>query len=139
MLDPGMAERAAAAPPGPPAVTRTPVSRGSVVYESMPDETAYGTQGAEQQPMQARSAPSGSTASAGTRLPSADELVAAGIPTLNLDLHVYSTSPSERLVFVNSRKYREGDALQEGPLVRQITPSGAVLEYNGRDYLLTSR
>jgi general secretion pathway protein B len=115
-----------------------PASRGSVVYESMPDETAYGTQGAAQQPTQARPAPTGSAANSGTRLPSADELVAAGIPTLNVDLHVYSTTPSERMVFVNSRKYREGDTLQEGPLVRQITPSGAVLEYNGRDYLLTS-
>jgi hypothetical protein len=27
--------------------------------------------------------------------------------------------------------------MQEGPVVRQITPAGAVIEYQGRSYLLT--
>ena len=73
-------------------------------------------------------------------LPTADELTAAGgAPALNLDLHVYATNAAERMAFINGRKYREGDTLQEGPVVRQITPAGAVLEYNGRMYLLTNR
>jgi hypothetical protein len=72
-------------------------------------------------------------------LPSADDLAGAGVPPLNLDLHVFSTVPAERLIFVNSHKYREGDTLQEGPVVRQITPAGAVLQYNGRDYLLSNK
>ena len=58
--------------------------------------------------------------SAGPKLPTADEVTAAGgVPALNLDLHVYSTKPAERMVFVNSRKYREGDTLQEGPVVQR--------------------
>jgi len=68
-----------------------------------------------------------------------DELTTSGsVPALNLDLHVYSTTPAERLVFINSHKYREGDTLPEGPRVRQITTNGVILTYNGRDYLLTS-
>lgn len=134
MLDPTMAERAAAAPPGPPAVMRTPTTRGSVVYESLPDSATVGGPPPAPQPATNRQA-----ATTGAGLPSADELAAAGVPALNLDLHVFSTVPGERLIFVNSHKYREGDTMQEGPVVRQITPAGAVLEYNGRDYLLSNK
>ncbi len=132
-LDPQMAAQAAAVPAGPAAVTRVPTSRGSVVYESLPDSATVG--GAES--YTSPPGPSRQPAGAGSGLPSADQLTATGVPVLNLDLHVYATLPKERLVFVNSRKYREGDTLQEGPVVSQITPSGVVLEYQGRSYLLT--
>jgi general secretion pathway protein B len=132
-LDPQMAAQAAAAPPGPPAVTRTPSSRGSVVYESLPESATVGGPQYTPQPGASRPAHDG-----GSGLPPADQLSASGaVPALNLDLHVYSTTPAERLVFINSHKYREGDTMQEGPVVRQITPAGAVIEYQGRSYLLT--
>jgi general secretion pathway protein B len=132
-LDPQMAAQAAAVPPGPPAVTRTPSSRGSVVYEALPESATVG--GPQYTPPSGGNRPA---ADGGSGLPSADQLSASGaVPALNLDLHVYSTTPAERLVFINSRKYREGDTMQEGPVVRQITPAGAVIEYNGRSYLLT--
>jgi general secretion pathway protein B len=133
VLDPQMSADASAPPPGPPAVTRAPAGRGSVVYESLP---ASATVGAQQyaDPPQAR----GGSQSAGSKLPTADEVTAAGgVPALNLDLHVYSTKPAERMVFVNSHKYREGDTLQEGPVVQQITPDGAILEFRGRKFLLS--
>jgi general secretion pathway protein B len=132
-LDPQMAAQAAAVPSGPPAVTRTPSSRGSVVYESLPDSATVGGPQYTPRPGGNRPAQDG-----GSGLPSADQLSASGaVPALNLDLHVYSTTPAERLVFINSHKYREGDTMQEGPVVRQITPAGAVIEYQGRSYLLT--
>jgi hypothetical protein len=132
-LDPQMAAQAAAVPSGPPAVTRTPSSRGSVVYEALPDSATVG--GPQYTPQAGTSRP---THDGGSGLPPADQLSASGaVPALNLDLHVYSTTPAERLVFINSHKYREGDTMQEGPVVRQITPAGAVIEYQGRSYLLT--
>ncbi len=131
-LDPQMAAQAAEVPDGPAAVRRAPTSRGSVVYESLPDSA---TVGSEQYTPPAST--SRQPASTGPGLPSADQLAATGIPALNLDLHVYATVPAERLVFINSRKYREGETLQEGPVVSQITPSGVVLGYQGRSYLLT--
>ena len=133
MLDPQMAADAAAPPAGPPAVTRAPSGRGSVVYESLPASAAVGGQ-QYSAPPQART----SSQSAGPKLPTADEVTAAGgVPALNLDLHVYSTKPNERMVFVNSRKYREGDTLQEGPVVQTITPDGAILEFRGSRFLLS--
>jgi general secretion pathway protein B len=132
-LDPQMAAQAAAVPSGPPAVTRAPSSRGSVVYESLPDSATVGGPQYTPQPGASRPAHDG-----GSGLPPADQLSGSGaVPALNLDLHVYSTTPAERLVFINSHKYREGDTMQEGPVVRQITPAGAVIEYQGRSYLLT--
>jgi general secretion pathway protein B len=134
-LDPQLVAHAAAAPAGPPAVTRTPAGRGSVVYESLPDSATVGGP----QHDGSASAPSGARApEAGPKLPTADELSAAGgVPALNLELHVYSTKPAERMVFVNSRKYREGDTLQEGPVVREIIPSGVILEFRGNRFLLS--
>ena len=133
MLDAQMAADAAAPPAGPPAVTRAPNGRGSVVYESLPASAAVGAQ-QYAAPPQSRTA----SQSAGPKLPTADEVTAAGgVPALNLDLHVYSTRPTERMVFVNSRKYREGDTLQEGPVVQTITPDGAILEFRGSRFLLS--
>jgi len=133
MLDPLLAEDAADPPAGPPAVTRAPSGRGSVVYESLPASAAVGAQ-QYAAPPQTRTA----SQSAGPKLPTADEVTAAGgVPALNLDLHVYSTKPDERMVFVNSRKYREGDTLQEGPVVQSITPDGAILEFRGSRFLLS--
>ena len=49
-----------------------------------------------------------------------------------------STQPQQRFIFVNSRKYKEGDTLAEGPLVEQITPDGAVLNFRGSRFKLSN-
>jgi general secretion pathway protein B len=133
-LDPRMAAAAAAAPPGPPAVMRAaPVKPGSVIYESLPDSAALGggAQSSSQRPAQAASARANA-------LPPVDELYATGaVQPLNLDLHVWSTKPSERMVFINSHKYHEGDSIQDGLVVSEITSGGVVLDYRGRSYMLS--
>ena len=58
------------------------------------------------------------------------------LPDLHLDIHVYSEQPDERFIFVNMSKYREHARLAEGPVVREITPEGVVLEYLGNGFLL---
>ena len=134
--DPEFLAGAASVPEGPPAVTSTTPGRGSVVYESLPDSAVAGgppAVAAMPRPAQGAGTPSGPS------MPSADELASAGVPQLNLDLHVYTARPAERLVFINSHKYREGDTLAEGPVVQQITPRGVVLEYGGRTYLLAQQ
>lgn len=70
-------------------------------------------------------------------LPTADALIAGGtsLPDLHLDIHVYSSNPAERFVFVNMRKYQEGQVLTEGPTVERITPEGAILNQQGLRYL----
>ncbi len=58
------------------------------------------------------------------------------LPELNLELHVYSPTASERFVFINASKYEEGQTLAEGPLLGAITRDGAVLMHQGQSLLL---
>jgi general secretion pathway protein B len=104
--------------------------RGSVVYAPIPEASdAPYTNVAPEAPAAAE--PQG--------LPTADEIAGqGGLPALHLDLHVYAATPAQRFVFVNSRKYREGDTLQEGPVVEQITRDGAVLMFRGHRFRLSS-
>jgi len=55
---------------------------------------------------------------------------------LHLDIHVYSSEPADRFVFVNMTKYKERATLDEGPVVMEITPDGVILEYLGTGFLL---
>ena len=72
-------------------------------------------------------------------LPAMQELQLRGLialPELNLDVHVYSEADGERFVFVNMKKYREGERLREGPLLESITPLGIILRHNGQRFIL---
>lgn len=71
-------------------------------------------------------------------LPTPAVLAASGaaLPELHLDIHVYSAKPAERFVFVNMRKYTEGQALKEGPTLERITADGAILNHRGLRFLL---
>jgi general secretion pathway protein B len=127
---PGMeyeaAARAAAPPPGPPAVVAEPRRGGTVVYESLPEVDAM-----------THSEPARPAGSASRNMPTADEVAASsGLPELRLELHVYSTRPQERFVFINSAKYREGDKTPEGATIEEITPDGVVMSARGNRFLL---
>jgi hypothetical protein len=72
-------------------------------------------------------------------LPTMNEAILAGIvtiPPLHLDIHVFSESSAERFVFINMAKYREGETLEEGPTLEQITDAGVVLNHQGNRFLL---
>ena len=71
-------------------------------------------------------------------LPSAAALAAEGIvvPAIRLELHRYREQPRDRFVFINGRKYVEGERLAEGPQLVSIVPTGAVLAQAGRRFLL---
>jgi general secretion pathway protein B len=127
---PGMeyeaAARAAAPPPGPPAVVAAPRRGGTVVYESLPDVDAMTPAG-----------PARPAGSPSRNMPTADEVAASsGLPELRLELHVYSTRPQERFVFINAAKYREGDTTPEGAAIEEITPDGVVMSARGNRFLL---
>jgi len=49
---------------------------------------------------------------------------------LEINVHSYSENPAECLVFINMRKLKVGDAIgEDGPVLKQITPEGAVIDY----------
>ena len=72
-------------------------------------------------------------------LPSLQQLVLNGdleIPPLRMDMHVYSAEASQRFVFINMVKYREGERLKEGPQVESIDSAGVILSHQGRRFTL---
>jgi general secretion pathway protein B len=73
-------------------------------------------------------------------LPTLAELMfnnAISLPPLHLDIHVYSTEPAERFVFINLSRYNEGEKLSEGPAVVSINKLGVVLRHQGQEFLVT--
>lgn len=72
--------------------------------------------------------------------PTMMELIVAGsiLPELALELHVYSSTASERFVRINSASYREGEVLAEGPRVLSITADGVILDYRDQSFLLSA-
>ena len=72
------------------------------------------------------------------RLPTINDVAVQGasLPELHLDIHVYAAQPAERFVFLNNRKYREGDETPEGTKIERITRDGVVLSHRGVRFLL---
>jgi general secretion pathway protein B len=78
-------------------------------------------------------------ASDAMNLPSMQQLVSIGqlsLSPLHVDIHVYAGQPEKRFIFINMNKYREGDLLDEGPTVDEITETGVILSHQGNRFTL---
>ena len=70
-------------------------------------------------------------------LPNLGQLRATGLVSvaeLRIDMHVYSDDAAKRFVFVNMKKYREGERLIEGPIIEEITPDGVIMVQQGNRF-----
>jgi len=54
-------------------------------------------------------------------------------------VHVFSDQPQKSFVLINMRKYREGEKLQEGPQLDEITPEGVILSFSGQRFRLQAQ
>lgn len=115
---------AAAVPEGPPLVRQI----DPPAVTPLPSSAVF----------EARTAANARDAAYDETLPTINDLAASGttLPELHLDIHVHSQNPRERFVFVNMRKYLEGETLKEGPSVERITNEGVVLNQRGLRFLL---
>jgi len=127
----------AALPPAPGPAARNAVSAPPAATLSEPAANPEDYAPAEEAP------PSGSLGRVkrGTDagVPLYQQLAAAPasrLPQLRLDLLAYAERAADRWVLINMHKLREGDSL-EGVQVERITPEGAVLSYQGSQFLLT--
>ena len=62
--------------------------------------------------------------------------IPAGAPPLRLEVLVYSERAADRFVFINGRKFIEGQPVDEGVVLERIQSDSAVLSYQGRRFLL---
>ena len=53
------------------------------------------------------------------------------VQAIPISAHIYSSKPAERMVIINGRAVREGDALPSGAIVEQITPDGISVSFQG--------
>jgi hypothetical protein len=61
---------------------------------------------------------------------------AGGAPELHIDMHAYARDPKDRFVYINKRKYTEGQLLKEGHRIAEITADGVVLLHQGQQFKL---
>lgn len=120
---------AATVPAGPPMVRQ--IQAPSVA--PLPSGAVFEAQQAANAPAAGQGALVGNET-----LPTLEDLTLKGtnLPDLHLDIHVNSQKPSERFVFVNMKKYLEGEVLREGPTVERITSEGVILNQRGLRFLL---
>ncbi|MBI4291001.1 MAG: general secretion pathway protein GspB [Betaproteobacteria bacterium] len=57
------------------------------------------------------------------------------LPTMSIAVHAYSSNPKDRLVSINNRMLREGDSVQPGLGLEQITPDGMIFSYKGYRFI----
>ena len=141
---PAATTSAAAARELPPPIGRPPLVRqlaGEVAPADpgldVPDPAA--TRRLPTEPAPAAGAPLAIAGNTEAGVPTLHELptsVAAALPALHLDLHVFSDDRAQRFVIVNGQRLREGGQLREGLAVVRITPLGAILDYRGNRFLL---
>ena len=58
------------------------------------------------------------------------------LPDMNLDIHVYGESAADRFVFIDMKKLQEGDTLETGASLEEITPGGVIMNYRGTRFML---
>lgn len=129
-----------APPPEPVQQVQAP---GGVIYEAPPPREAPEPPPAYLLPeaeAPSYAAPQGQAVSTSEALPLPLAMLppqaTAGLPPLTLELHVYSPDPTQRAVFINGRRYLEGDTINEGAELVSISSEGAILNYRGQRFLL---
>ena len=90
-----------------------------------------------EQPLTAESSPVTLVPDTST-IPSMSDLLSYGvqIPGLTLELHVFSPSPADRFVFINSSKYLEGENITEETNIIEITEEGVIIAHETQLFLL---
>lgn len=61
----------------------------------------------------------------------------ADFPPLSIEVLVYDADPAKRWIMVDTRRYREGETLSEGPRIAEIRADGVVFEHRGQRALVT--
>ena len=56
------------------------------------------------------------------------------LPSFLLTVHLYDAEPAKRLVIIDGRRLRQGDATRSGILVEEIFPDGVALAFEGHRF-----
>jgi len=56
------------------------------------------------------------------------------VPTMTINVFVYSERVKERFVIINMAKYKTGDKIENGPVLEAIRPNSLVLRFEGQRF-----
>jgi general secretion pathway protein B len=76
--------------------------------------------------------PAGAAANGDGRIEEVDELpedIRNTLPAMTFSFHVFSSNPQQRTIIINNRRMREGDEINAGLVLQQITEDGVILLY----------
>jgi len=76
-----------------------------------------------------------------TNLPTLSELpseVLASLPAINISAHTYADDAAKRMVIINDKVMHEMRHVSAALLLREITPTGVILAYNGIAFSMTA-
>jgi general secretion pathway protein B len=145
--EPPAAVAAAPPPPSPPQPERTPAVPKRAEAARVPSvalaPVAPRVEPRQPKPADARAEPTARPApvkpaspttgpASGDMSPGSQEV----IQRMKLQVVVYSDIPAQRLVFIDNRKYVEGQSIDSKVLVESIMPDGAILIYQGQRFKL---
>lgn len=60
-----------------------------------------------------------------------DDSIRLQLPTITVSAHVYSSNPAQRSIVINNEFLEEGEYIMDGLALYEITPDGAILNYQG--------
>ena len=60
-------------------------------------------------------------------------------PNVTLQVLVYSETPTQRMVFIDGRRYAEGDAIDGETVLERINADGVVVKYRGQRFVIAER
>lgn len=69
-------------------------------------------------------------------LSSLPEVFRSSLPPLEVNIHVYSTVESQRILYINNRPVQQGERIQAGVMVEEIVQDGVVLRFRGQRFKL---
>ena len=130
----GVVPATAALPATTPASAVAPIVRvpepPAAAINSLPSTSS--TTGAEYTRITPGSTPQPVAALTAARVEEVDELpedVRNNLPAMTFSFHVYSSNPQQRTIIINNRRMREGEEVNAGLLLQEITEDGVILQY----------
>ena len=58
------------------------------------------------------------------------------LPPMEVNIHVYSPDPEQRILYINNRAYRQGEEVTGGAVVEEVVPDGVILYYDAQRFRL---
>jgi general secretion pathway protein B len=124
-------ERAATAPAHDNAPPENPAPQNETAAKPVQESAEFTRYAPADAPMAAASNTAPATTQA--RIQEISELpdsVRNTLPAMTFSFHVYSADPLKRTIIINNRRLREGDAVDAGITLQEITEDGVIIAMN---------